>query len=300
MKTYIITSTLVLAPLLASGASITTLSTTDFFSSDHVNKREGTPTQILPLARVGYDENVLGIDLGALNIIPGIDINSTTRLDNTFAAGTTSWNHVTGGFVHASVAGVITNLADAQIRSTSTVSTAGGGSLTFGREITLDGVGTSLGTVLAPLAGASVLQSWNSTATVTADLAAATTYQITFDVSADSGLPVDLLNSTEFSIAGTGVGGGSTTLNLLGLLSLGFNPGDTGTATYEFTTTDAMSSIDFGFAGEALADISLLGGAAANSNFMTFSGFSVSEVPEPTGAALLAFAGLLGLLRRRR
>lgn len=227
------------------------------------------------------------------------------------ASGNLSWNHSAGG--HAQVRTqmqVIVPVAnlDAQLAAyTQTI----GDSLVFGREITTDvqllgvvDVGPTLQSMVNQVAGASVIYDWQSTATVNGlAIVPDQLYQVNFTVSSGGGLPVDVLDSATFGITNAGISGAanesSQLLNLLDVVSIGNDP-STGQFSFLFKSNQARSSLDFSFAASTGVGVSLLGGTAANQNVLTFSGFQVAAIPEPS--SLLIFSGFVSLclIRRRR
>lgn len=281
-------TTIAVAPLLATGATIDTITSAEFFDPDGSYKQIGTPSTSGAIIRT---------DLGSFI---GMETVSTYS-SGSQTAGSVSWQHENSGFLQVST-GAGLNLADAQLRSFTSIS---GDTLTFGRETELSGSGdlsALLTTVVNTLAGASPLQTWNSTATVNADIGAGQTYEISFNVNTASGIPVDLLSSAAFDLVGAGLednaGDTFSSVNLADLITLG--EGDSGVVTYQFVATQSLTQIGFNFAGSAVLDTSLLGNTSENKNFISYSGFSVTPVPEPAGASLLIVAGVAGLIRRRR
>lgn len=236
---------------------------------------------------------------------------NNTPVSGSDSNGTVSWTHSAGG--HAQVRSqivVVVPLAnlDAQLAAfTETVND----SLVFGREITTDAeilgvvdVGPALQDMVNEVAGASVIYSWQSDASVSGlAIAPNQLYQVEFDVTSGGGLPVDLLQSAHFGITTAGVTGASNEsaelLNLLDVISFGTNP-STGNFTFTFKSDQSLSSLDFTFDASTVAGVSLLGGTAANQNVLTFSGFQVTAVPEPGSLALTGMCIAMFTLRRKR
>lgn len=228
-------------------------------------------------------------------------------IDNTFetasASGSpTSWEHSAGGFAQAR-ASLLTLTVDAQLAAY-TETTAD--TLVFGREITVEaplGIGGLSGTVNS-VTGAAIDYSWQANAEVTGlTINPGQLYQVDFTVTSGAGLPVGVLNSSTFGITTAGVTGASNEsaqlLNVLNLLSIG-SDSSTGDFSFVFQSDTALSQLDFEFAADSIADVSLLGGTAGNQNVLTFSGFSVTQVPEPSSILMSGVAGILLLIRRRK
>ncbi|MEO5914964.1 MAG: PEP-CTERM sorting domain-containing protein [Luteolibacter sp.] len=240
----------------------------------------------------------------------------TLSVDNTLvndsqSNGTVTWNHTAGG--HAQVRSqivVVVPLAnlDAQLAAfTQTVND----SLIFGREITTDAeilgvvnVGPALQGLVNQVAGASVIYNWQSEASVSGlAIAPNQLYQVDFTVTSGNGLPVNLLQSATFGITTAGVTGASnesaSLLNLLDVVTLG-NNSSTGNFSFTFKSSQSLSALDFTFDASTVAGVSLLGGTAANQNVLTFSGFQVNAIPEPSSLALSGICIGLITLRRKR
>lgn len=264
-----------------------TIDTSSFFEPDFMVRRYGTTT--IPLA---------------------LTVNNTP-VSGTASSGDVSWTQEAGG--HAQVRtqlGSIIPLAnlDAQLAAYSRTI---GDSLVFGREITTEAeilgvvdVGPTLQTMVNQVAGASVLYSWDSNAHIAGlTIVPEQLYQVDFDVTSDGGLPVNLLDHATFGITTAGITGASNesaeTLNLLNLITLG-SSSSTGHFSFQFKSSQNLNSLDFNFAASTGVGVSLLGGTAANQNVLTFSGFQVAQVPEPTTPLMMSLMGTLLLLKRNR
>ena len=234
---------------------------------------------------------------------------------NGTTSGAVSWSHSVSGFTQSRVGipaitigtGLVAvttpakTLADAQLASYVAMD---GTSLTFGREITTEVFekGDHLEEALNAIAGVSPLQSWSSTATVAANMLPGSVYELSVDISTGSGLPVDLLESTQIGVLGMGIMDANNTaftkINLLDLVTLGDQ--HECTATFLFQTTQELSSLGFEFTASAVADVSALGGTAGNQNLISFSNLTVSPVPEPSTSLFgLSAVGMLMGSRRR-
>lgn len=239
---------------------------------------------------------------------------TNSPVSDTMGVPGVSWTHSAGG--HAQVRSnltvpivgtVLANL-DAQLAAYTETT---GDTLVFGREITTDvellGIvdpSLALEGLVNDVAGASVLYDWQAQATVSGlAIAPDQLYEATFSVTSGAGLPVGLLESSSFGITTASVTGASgeslQTLDLLGLLSIG-SGSSTGDYSFLFKSDQALSELDFDFSATTGVGVSALGGTSGNQNVLTFSGFSVSPVPEPS---VVAFAGIFAIaagLRRRR
>ena len=264
-----------------------TIDTSSFFEPDFMVRRYGTTN--IPLA---------------------LTVNNNS-VDGTASNGNVTWTHAAGGHaqVHTQIE-VIVPLANLDVQLAAYTRTIND-SLVFGREITTEveilgavDVGPTLQSMVNQVAGASVLYSWESNVQV-AGLAIVPDqlYQVDFDVTSGSGLPVNLLNDASFGITTAGISGASNesveTLNLLNLITLGAET-STGHFSFQFKSNQNLSALDFNFMASTGVGVSLLGGTAANQNVLTFSGFQVTQVPEPRIAAMLGFIASLSLLRRTR
>ncbi|GHC65916.1 hypothetical protein [Roseibacillus persicicus] len=235
------------------------------------------------------------------NALAVVNIADLTPHQEVFTSGTTTWTHSLSGFSQVRTSLGIATLVDVQLAPYTQMD---GNSLSFGREITTEVLvaGSSLTDPLNTLAGSSVLQSWNSTAAVAADITAGQTYRISFDVDTLSGIPVDLFSTSTAQFTGNGLqnsaGGLLSAIDLLGLITVG--GASTDTITFETVATQDLTSVGFNFAASAVADVSALGGTAANQNLISFSNFTVTPVPEPSAAFLSLAASLLLVSKRRR
>lgn len=280
-------SSLVIFTCLNLNAFGQTIDTNSFFEPDFMVRRYGTTN--IPLALTVTNDSV----------------------DGTASHNNVTWTHAAGGHaqVHTSLE-VIVPLAnlDAQLAAyTRTMND----SLIFGREITTEvellgvvDVGPTLQSMVNEVAGAGVLYSWESNVQVAGlSIVPDQLYQVDFDITSGSGLPVNLLSSSTFGITTTGISGASNesaeTLNLLNLITLGADT-STGHFSFQFKSDQNLNSLDFAFAASTGVGVSLLGGTSGNQNVLTFSGFQVTQIPEPRVAALLALMGVLPLFARNR
>ncbi|RYD49234.1 MAG: hypothetical protein EOP85_02015 [Verrucomicrobiaceae bacterium] len=244
-----------------------------------------------------------GVTTGAL----ALSINNAP-VSGTQANATNSWTHSAGGHAQVRAALALANL-DVQLAAYTRTT---GDSLVFGREITTQAellgiidVGPTLQGLVNQVAGASVLYNWEASSTISGlAIVPDQLYRVDFNVTSGGGLPVDLLSSSSFGITSAGISGAngsntSTLLNLLDLITVG--PGsDTENVSFFFTSDQARSSLSFDFAATTGVGVSLLGGTASNQNVLTFSGFQVTAVPEPSSLALCgAFVSLIAFRRRR-
>ena len=281
MKTKLITSALGLVPCCLFSQTI--IGSTGFYDPDFKVRRDGQTS-------------------GLLNLTV-----TNTNTSSSQGNGTTTWNHTAGG--HAQVRTTLLGVAnlDAQLAAFTETS---GDSLIFGREITTDAsflfgavdVSSDLETLANQVVGASVIYNWQSQGAVTGlAIAPNQLYNVSFDVTSGAGLPVDLLTASTFGITNASVSGAanesSTLLNLADLVTLGAGS-DTGTFNFQFKSSQALSQLDFAFAATSGVGVSALGGTAGNQNVLTFSGFEVTQVPEPS-VPFLACASAFLLLNRR-
>jgi hypothetical protein len=223
---------------------------------------------------------------------------------------TRSWTNTAGG--HAQIRASVPLIANVDVQLAAYTQTIND-TLVFGREITTDvqllGVidaGPTVQGLVNQVAGASVLYNWESDSTISGlAIAPDQLYRVDFSVTSGSNLPVGLLESMDFGITSTGItgvnnGSSATVLNLLDLITIGAGS-DSENVSFYFTSDQARTSLDFNFAATSGVGVSLLGGTAPNQNVLTFSGFSVTAVPEPSSVALCgAFVTMLGLRRRRQ
>lgn len=226
------------------------------------------------------------------------------------SSGSVSWSLGAGGFVQARASLPLILTADAQLASFTEIT---GNSLVFGREITTDvsvlgggSPGNLLQNTLNDVLGVSVIYDWQAQASVTGlNIAPDQLYRVDFRVTSGAGLPVGLLEKATFGITTDGILGASgesaETLDVLGLLTLG-SGSSTGDFSFLFRSTGAaeINQLDFSFDAGSTVGVNALGGAAGNQNFLTYSGFTVTQVPEPT-SSILACCGLsIFLMRRKR
>ena len=272
MKTLAIITLAALAPALLPAQEI--INSQDFFDPDFRARRAG-----------------------AANVI-NLVVNNTPVASGPQSSGDSTWIHNAGGFAQAGVAIV----GDVQLAAYTETT---GDSLVFGREITSSGVLSLLETPLNQVTGASVLYSWESDASVSGlAIAPDQLYRVDFTVTSGGGLPVDLLSSATFGITTAGITGqaneSAQLLNVLDILSLGADS-STGEFSFVFQSSQALDTLDFNFAATSGVGVSLLGGTAPNQNVLTYSGFSVTQIPEPSSTLLLGvMAGCLALRRRVR
>jgi hypothetical protein len=195
-------------------------------------------------------------------------------------------------------------LASAHLRSYTETT---GDRLVFGRTLNAQILGLGdeddLADVLDTVLGASLVANWSSQAVVSnLDIDANQLYRVTFNVNAEGGLPVGLLQNSSFGIQGvTGEFNQSATLlNVLNLVQVGAEDPSTGQFSFVFKSATDRNNLTFNFAANSLLNLSALGGATGNQEVLSFSNFEVIAVPEPS-ACLLAVAstGIL-LIRRRR
>ena len=283
MKIKLITSALGLVPCCLFSQTI--IGSTGFYDPEFKVRRNGQTSGLLSLTV------------------------TNTNTSNSQGNGTTTWNHTAGG--HAQVRTTLIGVAnlDAQLAAFTETS---GDSLIFGREITTDAsflfgavdVSSQLQGLANQVVGASVIYNWQSQAAVTGlAIAPNQLYNVSFEVTSGAGLPVDLLTASTFGITNASVSGASnessTLLNLANLVTLGAGS-DTGTFNFQFKSSQALSQLDFAFAATSGVGVSALGGTAGNQNVLTFSGFEVTQVPEPSASALTCASALLLLTRREK
>ncbi|MFD2255616.1 PEP-CTERM sorting domain-containing protein [Luteolibacter algae] len=272
-----------LAGLLPASLTAQTIQSADFFNPDFKVRRQGATSGIL-----------------------NVSVN-TAKVEGTQSSGSTTWRHSAGGHAQVRTNVIVANL-DAQLAAYTQTS---GDSLVFGREITTSATllgedvgGQNLTPLINDLVGASVLYSWESDATMSGlAIAPNQVYEVSFRVTSGSGLPANLLSASTFGITNpevSGTGAGSAELlNLLDVVTLGNQP-DTGLFTFQFQSSQALDHLDFKFAATSGVSVSALGGSAENQNVLTFSEFTVNQVPEPSSLMLSGLLGGVCLLRRRR
>jgi len=236
----------------------------------------------------------------------GVIAVTTDLLTNTQATQTNGgWTLGAKGLVQA---GVDVGVASADIDLYAYTATIGD-SLVFGRRLETEtgGLLTALNGLVAPVVantvGASVINSWSASSTVTGlNIVAGQTYTVNFDVATGAGLNVNAFSAADFSIF-NGATPISTaefgaTLDLLGVVSVGPSA-DFETVSLTFLAQQNMSDLTFNFSAATVSDANVLGGITGNQNVMTFTNFAVAPVPEPGSASLVMAAGVLLLLRRR-
>ena len=281
---FLLTLAVVVPPL---GQAQTLIDSGQFFDPDFTVRRFGATSGTLALS------------------VTNIPVSGSA------SSGNVSWTNSAGGHaqVRTQLSAVVplANL-DAQLSGYTRIAQD---SLIFGREITTDAellgvvdVGPALQGMIGEVAGASVLYNWQAGATVAGlSIAPDQLYQVNFTLTSGNGLPIDLLQAAAFGITTVGITGASdessTSLNLLNLVTLGNDP-SVGNFSFNFKSDRNLSALDFSFAATSVADVSLLGGTAANQNVLTFSGFQVQAIPEPGSACLLATFLGFAVLRRKR
>lgn len=225
-------------------------------------------------------------------------------------SGAVSWNLGAGGFVQARASIPLALTVDAQLASFAEIT---GDSLVFGREITTDAqvlgildAGSLLQNTLNQVLGASVIYDWQAQASVTGlTIAPDQLYRVGFSVTPGAGLPVGLLENATFGITTAGIEGSSgesaLTLDVLELLALESGR-STGDFSFLFRSTEAVdiNQLDFTFNAGSTVGVNALGGTAGNQNFLTYSGFNVTQVPELSSGALAGFGLSILLMRRKR
>lgn len=269
MKTITTISMATLLPSILAAQDI--IGSQDFFDPDFRARRAGAS--------------------GIINLV----VNNNLVEAGPQTAGDSTWTHRAGGFAQA---GVIL-VGDVELAAYTETT---GDSLVFGREITANGVIGLLESALNEVTGASVLYSWESDASISGlTIAPDQLYRVDFTVSSGAGLPVDLLTAATFGITTDGITGAanqsSELLDLLEVVSIG-SDASTGDFSFLFKSSQALDTLDFNFAATTGVGVSLLGGTDANQNVLTYSGFSVTQIPEPGSALLLGvFACCLAFRR---
>ncbi|MFT3990226.1 MAG: hypothetical protein QM680_02335 [Luteolibacter sp.] len=231
---------------------------------------------------------------------------STTQTSDTQSSGNVSWTHSAGGLIQTRANVLL--VADVDVRLAATTSTDGT-SLTFSRALSTDV--SLLGSVEVPtstidslvngLLTTSVAYSWDSSATLSGLVINPNQlYKVSVDVTAGSILLASLLANAEVSVSGLSESGGDVTLDLLSVLTVdddGYL--QSGTVDLYFTSASDLDSLTFNFSADALAGLSVLGGAT-NMDVLTFSNLTVTAVPEPDVAGLALLSGIAGLFLFRR
>ncbi len=187
---------------------------------------------------------------------------------------------------------------DVGSRAQTTVN-AGTQSLSFGLDNWAD-----LGVLdLGDLLGAGVAMSWQADLVFTDFDWSAPTYELDFSLTAPAGLlsnvadladtlQVSMLDGDDNLVASIG---GAALIDLLGI-TLG-NPVNNGPLNFTFSSAGAQSDgLRVRFEASSLVNTSLLG---IGSNVATFSGVSLTAVPEP-GVPMLAGIAAFSLAARRR
>lgn len=228
-----------------------------------------------------------------------LSVNTALYNPGSQSAGDVTWTHQAGGLVQAGIALV----ADVNLAAyTQTI----GNSLVFGRDLNVDLLGLpDLGGLLTgtvnSVTGASAINSWDSSATVSnLALSEGVLYSASFNVSSGAGLNLNALSAANFSLLSGGVAieniNSVETLNVLNLLTLG---GGLATIDFQFYAPAGADDLTFEFDAATIANVNLLGTITDNQTVLQFTNFSVAPVPEPSTLAL-ASLGFMVMLRRRR
>ncbi|MEP2775446.1 MAG: hypothetical protein ABJQ29_09630 [Luteolibacter sp.] len=284
MKTIAYAVTAVLLPMSAIGQ--TTIETPGFYEPDFKVRRAGA-------------EN--GLFVAQINNI--LESGSGT-------SGSISWNLGAGGFVQARTEVPLALEVDAQLASFTQLTDD---TLVFGREITTEAnvlgvisAGNLLQNTLNSVLGMSVVYNWQAQASVTGlTIVPDQLYRVDFTVTSGSGLPVGVLESAKFGITTAGVTGASgesaQALDVLGLLTLG-SDSSTGDFSFLFKSTELVNidQLDFSFAAGSTVGVNALGSTEGNQNFLTYSGFKVTQIPEPSLGILGCIGIALFAMRRRK
>ncbi len=248
---------------------------------------------------------------GATSGIITAAVNNTLYTDGQ-SSGNVSWTYGAAGLIQTrATVTVIVPIADLDVQLAALVRNEGD-ALVFGREITasatlagipVTGQGDNLNNLISNLVSASVLYGWSADASISGlDIQAGHVYQVSFDVTAAAGLPAGVLSAANFGITTAGVTDTSNqsveVLNVLDLITIGGGE-STGRFTLEFQSDQNLDELNFRFAAASTVGANLLGGSAGQ-DYLTFSNFEVSPIPEPSTVALSGvLAGML-MLRRRR
>jgi hypothetical protein len=276
MKTIAVGCALIALPSLALSQTI--INSTEFFAPAFKARRPG-------------NGGIL-----TLNVDPTLySVTSTPSTGENVA-----WSHGATGFAEVGV-GALGNVQLAAFTETT------GNSLVFGRELTtrsILGVLENVDSLVGQVVQANVLSTWSSQANVTGlNILQGQVYEARFNLSYGAGLPLDFLENIRFGITNEGISdvsqSGALLVDILGLVSIGDTP-DSGSYAFQFTSDADRDSLEFSFDAKSKASLGLLGGAEGNRNVLTFSGFEVVAVPEPSSFALASLAGTALLLRRKR
>ncbi|MES2594223.1 MAG: hypothetical protein V4662_02750 [Verrucomicrobiota bacterium] len=182
-----------------------------------------------------------------------------------------------------------------------------GDSLTFGRQLdvattgVLGGFGGLVTTLTDDVLGASAINSWSSTASVTGlNLVQGAAYNVSFNVTTGAGLNLNALSAANFALSSGGNPieniNSIETLNLLDILQVG---GGLATINFEFIADSPLTELTFEFDAATIANVQALGAVGGNQTVLQFSSMSLAPVPEASSLFLLA-AGMLFQLRRHR
>lgn len=218
------------------------------------------------------------------------------------SSGNQAWTNSAGGHIQVGASALGLKVADAQLAAYTRLT---GDTLVFGREITTAGLLGPLGVLVNDLAGASVIYNWEADATVSGLLIVPDQlYQVDFTVTSGAGITVlDLLDYSTFGITTAGISGASNesaiALNLLDIASIK-SGSPTGNFSFIFKSNQNRSALDFSFGASTGVGITGLGGTANNQNVLTFSGFQVTAIPEPSSLLVFGILAAGFILRRKR
>ena len=210
------------------------------------------------------------------------------------------WSHTASGQTWANVGLLGEPVAEVQLAA---FAETRGDALVFGREQTVNLLGIPLGNPVSSLVTTGLTNSWQSTATVNLSLVANETYLLELLVTSPSFVSADLL-----STATVGISGGPFTnpdglaLESVDVLSLANIDVISQPASLSllFTPTSDTDSFSVDFAAASKIGLDVLGGNGdGTQDVLTFSGFAVTPVPEPSAIGLLGLGGVF-LLKRRR
>lgn len=258
------------------------ITNSDFFNPDYEVRRPGSA--------------------GFINL----DVNTTPYTPGAESFGNVTWDHTAAGLVQTGVNlnPIINATIDVQLAAyTNTL----GNALTFGRDldVTTTGAIGGLGGVISGLTddvvGASAINAWASTATVTGlNLSQGVSYNVSFDVSTGAGINLNALSAANFALSSGGNPiediNSIETLNVLSILQVG---GGLATINFEFVAQSPLTELTFEFDAATIANVNLLGAISGNQTVMQFTNMSLAPVPEASSLLLLA-AGMLFQLRRHR